>query len=67
MPETTIPSETARSSFLRVTCPDCGAKRILFSHADTRATCDVCGAHLATPTGGRLALRKEVESVEVLH
>ena len=42
-----------RSNFLRVRCLKCGNEQQLFSNATNKVTCNVCGATLAEPTGGR--------------
>lgn len=52
-----------RSAFLRVKCPDCGNEQIVFSHASTVVHCNVCGATLAEPSGGKTAIKGEVVAV----
>jgi len=52
-----------RSTFLRVRCPDCGNEQIIFSEAKRVVTCNVCGAVIAEPTGGKASLRGEVAGV----
>jgi len=42
-----------RSSFLLVQCNECGNKQIVFDHAKTLVKCQVCGAILAEPRGGK--------------
>jgi len=49
-----------RSKFLRVKCPDCGNEQIVFSQATIAVHCNVCGATLAEPTGGKVSLKGEV-------
>jgi len=49
-----------RSKFVRVKCPDCGNEQMVFSHAASTVHCNVCGATLAEPTGGRANLKGEV-------
>lgn len=49
-----------RSKFLRVRCPDCGNEQVVFSSATNRVHCNVCGATLAEPTGGKANLKGEV-------
>jgi len=51
---------TPRSQFLRVKCPDCSNEQIVFDRAASIVTCQVCGATLARPTGGKAAIRGEV-------
>ncbi len=47
------------SSFWIVKCPDCSGEQTVFSRPSTTVNCTVCGATLATPTGGLAALRGE--------
>jgi small subunit ribosomal protein S27e len=49
----------APSSFWVVKCPDCSGEQTIFSRPATIVNCTVCGATLATPTGGLAALRAE--------
>lgn len=51
-----------RSRFLQVKCPDCGNEQMIFSNATTVINCNVCGAVLAKPTGGRASIKGEVVS-----
>ena len=56
-----------RSHFIKVACPDCGNEQVIFSKASTRVVCQVCGATLATPTGGKAKIHgKIVEIVDAL-
>ncbi|KYH40059.1 MAG: 30S ribosomal protein S27ae [Candidatus Bathyarchaeota archaeon B26-2] len=52
-----------RSVFLNVKCPDCGNEQMLFSHAATVVRCNVCGAVLAEPSGGRAKIKGEVVGI----
>ncbi len=52
-----------RSSFLRVRCPDCGNEQVVFSHVATIVHCNICGAVLAEPTGGKADVKGEVITV----
>jgi small subunit ribosomal protein S27e len=45
--------------FWVVKCPDCSGEQTIFSRPTTVVNCTVCGATLATPTGGLAALRAE--------
>jgi len=49
-----------RSKFLRVKCPDCGNEQVVFSQATRVVKCNVCGAVLAEPTGGKTAIKGDV-------
>ena len=46
-----IPKPTSR--FLRVKCEDCGNEQIVFDRAASTVLCQVCGATVAKPTGGK--------------
>jgi small subunit ribosomal protein S27e len=52
-----------RSTFLRVRCPDCGNEQVVFSHVATVVHCNICGAVLAEPTGGKADIKGEVITV----
>ena len=52
-----------RSSFLRVKCPKCGNEQIVFSHAVSKVNCNVCGAELVEPSGGRAKIKGEIVAV----
>jgi len=49
-----------RSSFLRVKCPGCGNEQMVFSHATSVINCNICGATLAEPSGGKAIIKGEV-------
>jgi len=51
------------SKFLRVKCPDCGNEQIIFSHATNRVHCNVCGAILAEPSGGKTTIKGEITAI----
>jgi len=54
------------SVFLRVKCQDCGGEehgQIVFSHPSTTVTCNVCGATLIAPKGGKGKVRGEILGV----
>ncbi len=42
-----------KSRFLLVQCNECGHRQILFDHSKIEVRCQVCGAPLAVPKGGR--------------
>jgi small subunit ribosomal protein S27e len=50
----------ARPGFVKVKCPDCQNEQPVFTKANMAPSCSICGATLATPTGGKAALRGEV-------
>ena len=49
-----------KSAFLLVKCPNCGAERVVFSHAKTVVKCPNCGAELTRPTGGKAEILGEI-------
>lgn len=53
-----IPRPT--SKFLRIKCQDCGNEQIVFSHATNIVHCNVCGATLTEPSGGKATIKGEV-------
>ncbi len=50
-------------AFVKVKCPDCGNEQIIFLRASTVVKCQVCGATIATPTGGKADIRGEIVEV----
>lgn len=56
--------EGPRSRFLRAKCRDCGNEQVLFDRAASVVSCQVCGATLVEPTGGKAEIKAEI--VEVL-
>ncbi len=48
------------SKFLKVKCSDCGNEQVIFQRAATVVNCLVCGATLATPTGGAARVTGDV-------
>ena len=57
---------TPGSIFLRVRCQDCGGEehgQVVFSHPSNLVTCNVCGATLVKPTGGKGKVRGEILGV----
>jgi len=55
-----------RSKFIRVKCEDCGGEengQIVFSHPSMVVTCNVCGATLVKPLGGKGMVRGEILGV----
>ncbi|MFC6754304.1 30S ribosomal protein S27e [Halorubrum tibetense] len=52
-------------SFYLLACDECGNEQVVFGKAASTVSCAVCGATLATPTGGEAELHGEiVETVE---
>jgi small subunit ribosomal protein S27e len=57
--------ESRESKFIRVECPDCSNRQIIFTNCATRIQCQACGSTLAVPTGGKGDIKaKVVEVVE---
>ncbi len=55
-----------KSKFIRIKCQDCGgeeAGQMIFSHPSTTVTCNVCGATLIKPSGGKGKIRGEILGV----
>ena len=52
-----------RSKFLRVKCPDCGNEQMVFSHVTNVVHCNICGAALAEPSGGKAIIKGEIVAV----
>lgn len=52
-----------RSKFLNVKCPDCSNEQVIFNKVATEVKCQVCGATLARPRGGKADIRGEVTEV----
>ncbi|MBA7522355.1 hypothetical protein ES705_14473 [subsurface metagenome] len=55
---------STKSKFLRVKCNDCPNEQVVFDHASTGVNCNVCGAILVKPRGGKPEINAEV--IEVL-
>lgn len=49
-----------RSSFLLVQCNECGQRQVVFDHAKIEVHCQVCGASLARPRGGKAEILGKV-------
>ena len=52
-----------RSRFLRVKCPKCGNEQVVFGHAVNKVYCNVCGAELVEPSGGKAIIKGEIVAV----
>ncbi len=53
-----IPSPKSR--FVTVKCQDCGNEQIAFNKPATHVKCNVCGATLIKPTGGKGTIRGQM-------
>jgi len=52
-----------RSNFLRVKCLECGNEQTVFSNTANKVQCNVCGAVIAEPTGGKSKIHGEILEV----
>ncbi len=52
-----------KTVFLQVKCPDCGNEQSIFSHVAITVKCNICGATLAEPKGGKAKINGEVVRV----
>ena len=52
-----------RSKFLRVKCLTCGNEQMVFGYAATKVDCEVCGAELVQPSGGKAVIKGEIIAV----
>ncbi|RLG92171.1 MAG: 30S ribosomal protein S27e [Candidatus Hecatellales archaeon] len=46
-----------RSNFIKVKCPECGNEQITFNKAAMKVKCNVCGAVLVEPSGGKAIVK----------
>ncbi len=51
------------NDFVKIKCADCGNEQVTFSKAATTVTCNVCGATLVKPKGGKADIKGEVVEV----
>ncbi len=58
-----IPVPQPRSRFLLVSCPKCGHRQVVFSHATFPVRCLSCGELLVKPTGGKARILGKIERV----
>jgi len=49
-----------RSKFLRIKCLECGNEQMVFGYAVNKVECNVCGAELVKPSGGRAIIKGEI-------
>lgn len=55
---------SGHGKFAKVKCKDCSNEQIVFLRASTPVKCEICGATIAKPTGGKAEIRGEI--VEIL-
>ncbi|MFP4401651.1 MAG: 30S ribosomal protein S27e [Candidatus Nanoarchaeia archaeon] len=46
--------------FIKVKCHECAHEQIIFGRAASHVKCINCGVEIATPTGGKAAIRAEI-------
>jgi len=49
-----------RGNFIKVKCPECGNEQLIFDRANTVVNCNICGAVVAEPTGGKAEVKGTV-------
>ncbi len=49
-----------KGKFITVKCQDCGNEQIAFNKPATQIACNVCGATLIKPTGGKGVVRGQL-------
>ncbi len=54
---------TMVNDFVKIKCADCGNEQVTFSKAATTVVCNVCGATLVKPRGGKADIKGEVVEV----
>ncbi|MFH0949365.1 MAG: 30S ribosomal protein S27e [Candidatus Aenigmatarchaeota archaeon] len=50
----------SNGTFLKVKCRGCKNEQIIFSKASTTVNCLVCGAELASPSGGKAVIKTKI-------
>jgi small subunit ribosomal protein S27e len=54
-----------KSNFIKVKCPECGNEQITFNKSNLTVVCNICGAVLLKPSGGKAILvASAVETLE---
>jgi small subunit ribosomal protein S27e len=53
-----------KNSFIKVKCKDCSNEMIVFRRATSLVKCNVCGATIATPTGGIAKIEGVISELE---
>ena len=56
-------TETKKSQFVRVKCNDCENEQTLFTKVAMEVKCNICGATLATPSGGIADIKADIVGV----
>jgi len=54
-----------KSKFLKVSCPDCEAEKIVFDHASSEVRCNLCNKLLVSPGASKADIYcRIIESVD---
>jgi len=51
------------AKYLRIICPRCKNKQIIYSRATLRIKCDLCNRLLIQPTGGKTKVKAGVKQI----
>ncbi len=51
------------SKFLKISCPRCNQKHIIFGKATSKIKCEKCGKLLIKPTGGKTKVKARIEEI----
>jgi small subunit ribosomal protein S27e len=46
--------------FVKIKCHDCGNEQVIFTKVATEVKCLKCGTVVASPTGGKAAIKAEI-------
>lgn len=46
--------------FINIRCADCSNEQITFDRVSTMVRCEVCGATLTNPTGGKAVIKGKI-------
>jgi len=52
-----------KTKFLKVVCPRCKTKKIIYGKASTRVKCAECNYLLTKPTGGKSRVRALIDVI----
>ncbi|MBX4196441.1 30S ribosomal protein S27e [Candidatus Pacearchaeota archaeon] len=52
-----------KTKFLKIVCPRCGKKQIVYGKSSSRIKCTNCNKLLLQPTGGKTKIRAQIKEV----
>jgi ribosomal protein S27E len=52
-----------KNKFLKIACPKCKTKKIIFGKASTSVKCDKCNYVLTKPTGGKSQVKALIRKI----